>query len=1381
MKKKSVISLILIAVMLFSYFPFGIIISNAVDSTAIYIVDSIGGGTKSIIPSENSSGSGWTWNADSKVLTLDGFNGEYIEANGDLTINLKGENRITTGAGSEKHAIKFDYSAGSLVINKTTSDDNDKLIINADGASSQGIIHGNLATVNGGTIILNYNSELDTGRIYGGYFNYGMYLKNNSKLVVDFEASGSNTSSLWGINTLYVEDNSNADIKVIGKSSVYGVESLYAPTGNGNIKIDTRTDSTSCSPCAIERLDNISETTTIDVVHGYVGAGVTWPTVFRIPSKIKVEPKTSGHSRWGFLLRKIGSYNCHCIVDLADGELITDGLTFTPQENEVEFKFEDSDYIDIPGGYVGNDMETTYNGGLSTLYLSDALKGINHYENNVTYEIIDGTLPKGLSISWGHISGTFEEATPAGTLTIKATRQSDNSTAEVTINYGEVKEKDRFLDVGGTKVNLKENGSGTGWNYIGDTNTLTLNGYNGGPIISEIGVNIILNGTNIITIPEGYSEEKYGISTDYYKGELTINKTSSDINDKLIITGNNIMSEGVIHSLKAEILGGTIDINVSNNGSGRLYGGYFNSGMFVKNNANINVTITGGTGSRAGLCSLHCEGNGNININCSGSAYVDGVRNLEVSSGSSNIVISAQTTNASATPYAINSLDKLSGTGTITVNSGVVCSGYYWSSYFRNASNIKVETKNSSKNWIILPIKDSMYWRHTYVDSNTGEPISDGLIFTALDAEEEFAFQDSIFFDIPEGKVGEAAKSNYSNLTNIYYRGGLRGISQYNNEVDYEIISGTLPAGLSCSGGIISGTYSEPCDAGEVTIRATRKSDNATADITINYGKVSVPYPIESVTLNKHKAIMTIGTVENLTATILPENATVIDVIWDTTDYGVARVEDGKVTAYKPGKAVITATSLEGMKQDSCEVYVREKTPQVYVNYETRKLVGFNETGTYKITGDGIEDTEVTGGVGSIDIKPEWYGKQLYINKLGDYDECISSTQWLTIKIYSVKIYDVNLGSAGEGYDADGYSNDVYFVNTSAYDLDPAKITTMTDNDYIIPYFNTTVGMLSAGEGYSQSGLFNVRPKAGLTEGDYQTTVGLLYDEDGDGTYETNLGSGVMKFKVSNKVTVTFNSNGHGEDPAPQVIDKENTPQNPDLSYVEGYRLIGWYLEPECENEYIGTPITEDITLYACWEAALFPDVGKSDWFYEYVKYVKDNGMMSGYTSGEDAGKFGPNDPITRGQIVTILYRREGQPAVSGSLNFADKDDSTLWSSNYYNNAILWASQNGIVTGYKDGADAGKFLPDKEITRAEFAIILQRYAKLKGISTTDVAPLTGFYDYDQVEGWEKAGLSWAVAKGIISGDKATTPPSLKPHGDATRAEAATMIMRFCNI
>ena len=166
--------------------------------------------------------------------------------------------------------------------------------------------------------------------------------------------------------------------------------------------------------------------------------------------------------------------------------------------------------------------------------------------------------------------------------------------------------------------------------------------------------------------------------------------------------------------------------------------------------------------------------------------------------------------------------------------------------------------------------------------------------------------------------------------------------------------------------------------------------------------------------------------------------------------------------------------------------------------------------------------------------------------------------------------------------------------------------------------------------------------------------------------------------------------------------------------------------------------------------------------------------MMNGYTAGDDSGKFGPNDQITRGQIVTILYRREGNPTVSENWNFKDTG-----MYDYYRNAIKWASQNGIVTGYTAGENEGKFMPDDPITREQLALILQRYAKYKNISVKESEELTGFKDYEQVSPWALEGLKWVVSKGIITGDMQTNPPSIKPQGNATRAEAATMIMRFC--
>ena len=154
--------------------------------------------------------------------------------------------------------------------------------------------------------------------------------------------------------------------------------------------------------------------------------------------------------------------------------------------------------------------------------------------------------------------------------------------------------------------------------------------------------------------------------------------------------------------------------------------------------------------------------------------------------------------------------------------------------------------------------------------------------------------------------------------------------------------------------------------------------------------------------------------------------------------------------------------------------------------------------------------------------------------------------------------------------------------------------------------------------------------------------------------------------------------------------------------------------------------------------------------------------------------KFGPNDQITRGQIVTILYRRENSPDVS-KINMTFNDVGSY----YYYNAIKWAAENNIVTGHTAGENAGKFMPDDPITREQLALILQRYAKYKNISVAETADLTGFKDYEAVSPWALEGLKWVVSKGIISGDMATTPPSINPQGNATRAQAATMIMRFC--
>lgn len=175
-----------------------------------------------------------------------------------------------------------------------------------------------------------------------------------------------------------------------------------------------------------------------------------------------------------------------------------------------------------------------------------------------------------------------------------------------------------------------------------------------------------------------------------------------------------------------------------------------------------------------------------------------------------------------------------------------------------------------------------------------------------------------------------------------------------------------------------------------------------------------------------------------------------------------------------------------------------------------------------------------------------------------------------------------------------------------------------------------------------------------------------------------------------------------------------------------------------------------------------FTDVNKTDWFYDDVKYVVENGLMNG--TGD--GKFSPTDSMNRAMLVTVLYRLEGEPKVSGTSEFTDVENNQ-----WYTNAVLWATKNEIVNGYGDG----KFGPTDSITREQMATILFRYAAYKNYKTSDSNSLTGYTDFSEISVYALKSLKWANAEGLITGRTAST---LAPQGTATRAEVAAILHRF---
>ena len=176
-----------------------------------------------------------------------------------------------------------------------------------------------------------------------------------------------------------------------------------------------------------------------------------------------------------------------------------------------------------------------------------------------------------------------------------------------------------------------------------------------------------------------------------------------------------------------------------------------------------------------------------------------------------------------------------------------------------------------------------------------------------------------------------------------------------------------------------------------------------------------------------------------------------------------------------------------------------------------------------------------------------------------------------------------------------------------------------------------------------------------------------------------------------------------------------------------------------------------------------FRDVIVSDWFYSSVKYTYQNGIISGATSTE----FRPSAKITRGMIVTILWRMEGSPKVTGVKDFTDV------KGQYYYDAVRWAAKYGVVNGYGDG----RFGPNANITREQLATILCNYAKYKKKYTSSTVNTSKYKDWYKVSSYAKPSLQWAIAKGVITGKDNGT--RVDPLGTASRGEAAVMIYNYC--
>ena len=568
---------------------------------------------------------------------------------------------------------------------------------------------------------------------------------------------------------------------------------------------------------------------------------------------------------------------------------------------------------------------------------------------------------------------------------------------------------------------------------------------------------------------------------------------------------------------------------------------------------------------------------------------------------------------------------------------------------------------------------------------------------------------------------------------------------------------------------------------GTATITATVDGESATCSVTV---KEAAIVPVESVSLDKTNLKLTEGETAQLTATVLPETATNRNVTWSSNAPGVATVDSsGKVTAVAPGTATITVTTEDGNKTATCAVTVAAATVPVtgvtlsqtqaslYCNRTPDTLALTARVAPDNATNKAMTWTSSDSAVATVDqngiVTPVARGTAVIT--VTTEDGAKTATCTVTVSRYS--------SGGGSSSSSTSLSDRAIDDIQDARPGDTVEITLRPGR--------TTLER----EVFEELAGQDITLEIDAGDGVLWTVNGLDIPEDTrlhDLDLDVDLGDSGIPATVLNAVTgeigtVQLSLAHDGEFGFTMTLSAPLGRDNADY-----WANLYWYNERTEELEFqqaarIANDGTAEFALDHASQYAIviddrshepvdlpFNDVPESYWAYDAIQYVYGEGLMAG-TSGST---FSPEGTTTRGQIVTILWRLSDSPVVNYLMDFDDVDPAA-----YYAEAIRWATSEGIAGGYGGGV----FGPDDPITREQLAVMLHRYAQHEGcdVSIGEDTNILSYADAFTVSGYAVSALQWACGAGIISGtgDGST----LTPQGEATRAQAATVLMRFCNM
>ena len=552
------------------------------------------------------------------------------------------------------------------------------------------------------------------------------------------------------------------------------------------------------------------------------------------------------------------------------------------------------------------------------------------------------------------------------------------------------------------------------------------------------------------------------------------------------------------------------------------------------------------------------------------------------------------------------------------------------------------------------------------------------------------------------------------------------------------------------------------------------------ATLTVQAKPASVP--VTGVKLNTETLELFTGNTATLTATVEPENATNKNVTWSTSNASVATVENGVVTAVGQSSATITVTTEDGGKTATCVVTVTAATVPVtgVTLSQTQASLYCNRTPntlalTAKVAPDNATNKAVTWT--SSDSAVATVDQNGVVTALARGTAVITATAADGSGANATCTVTVSRYSSGGGSSSSSTSlsdraiddiQDARPGDTVEITLRPGRTTLEREVFEELAGQDITLE-IDAGDGVlwtvngldipEDTRLHDLDLNVDLGDSDIPatvlnavtgeiSTVQLSLAHDGEFGFTMTLSAPLGRDNADYWANLYWFNEGTEELEFQQAarIAKDGTAEF-DLDHASDYAIV----IDDRSHEPVDLP---------------FADVPEGYWAYDAIQYVYGEGLMAG-TSGST---FSPEGTTTRGQIVTILWRLSGSPVVNYAMDYNDVAEGS-----YYAEAIRWAASEGIAGGYGGGV----FGPDDPITREQLAVMLHRYAQHEGcdVSIGEDINILSYADAFTVSEYAVSALQWACGAGIISGtgDGST----LTPQGEATRAQAATVLMRFC--